>query len=351
MVPMRLSKLPGVFAITAVITVGAAPAARALDVRVDWAEFLGRHDIVWETLPERFDHGAFHGNGLLGCMIYKDAPNRLRWEAGRSDVTAHRRDNNRLPIGGMGLTTAGKIQDGTIRLDLWNAESRGEVRTDKGSVRFLTFIHASRPVTVIEIECSGEESGARFDWMATPAVDRVNKKFRDPPNPPSRRETDGDVSLCIQPRVAGGEFATAWKEVDAGGGVRRLYMSIADTFPEAGAGREAASAVRRAAAADFEELVEDHRRWWHAYYPKSFLSVPDMRVEGFYWAQMYKLASATRKDRMVMDLLGPWYRSTGWPRIWWNLNIEVAYLLAYASNHLDEGEYLVRMIDRNRANF
>ncbi|MHC4201485.1 MAG: discoidin domain-containing protein, partial [Planctomycetota bacterium] len=102
---------------------------------------------------------------------------------------------------------------------------------------------------------------------------------------------------------------------------------------------------------DFDKLVESHRDWWHAYYPASFLSVPDMRVEGFYWAQMYKLASATRKDRMVMDLLGPWFRSTGWPRIWWNLNIQVAYLLVYASNHLDEGESLVRMIDRNRKSF
>lgn len=321
--------------------------------QVDWDSFLQRQDIVWEVLPEKFDHGAYHGNGLLGCMIYKDAPNRMRWEMGRSDVTEHRRDNNRLPIGGMGLETVGAIQEGTVRLDLWNAESRGELKTDKGSIKFRTYIHAVEMVMVVEVDCSGGEKGATFNWLATPAVDRVNRKrFNDdPPNPPSTTEADGDISLCIQGRHAGGEFATAWKEVEVGKNIRHLYLSISDTFPGKGAAKDAAASVRKAASTDAGKLLASHREWWHGYYPSSFLSVPDAKVEGFYWAQMYKLACATRKDRMVMDLLGPWFRNTGWPRIWWNLNIEVAYLLVYASNHLDEGESLVRMIDRNRENF
>ena len=318
---------------------------------IAWDKFLKRSDIVWETLPRRFDHGAFHGNGLLGCIIYADAPNRIRWEIGRSDVTAHRRDNNRLPIGGLVLETAGKIEDGTIRLDLWNAESVGEVKTDKGLIKFRTFIHAVELVTVIEVEGRGEEKNAKFKWLAAKAVDNVNRKFKDPPNPPSRMETDSDVSICVQPRFAGGGFATAWLERRSGKTVRRLYLNTSDTFPRPGAGKIAAATVRRASKMDFDKLVKSHRQWWHGYYPASFLSVPNARVEGFYWAQMYKLACATRGDRMPMDLLGPWYRSTGWPRIWWNLNVEVAYLLTYASNHLEEGSSLTKMIDRNRKNF
>ncbi|MBT3193810.1 MAG: hypothetical protein HN341_14790 [Verrucomicrobia bacterium] len=59
---------------------------------VDWGAFLKRQDLVWEKLPERFDHGIYHGNGLLGLMIFQDQPNQFRWELGRSDVTAHRRE-------------------------------------------------------------------------------------------------------------------------------------------------------------------------------------------------------------------------------------------------------------------
>ena len=77
-------------------------------------------------------------------MIYRDGENRLRWEMGRADVTEHRRDNNRLPIGGLVLETVGKIQDGTMRLDLWNAEVRGTVTTDQGTLQFRTFIAGAK---------------------------------------------------------------------------------------------------------------------------------------------------------------------------------------------------------------
>lgn len=42
----------------------AAPVAR-----IDWADFLGKHDLVWERLPTRWGESAFIGNGLLGATI------------------------------------------------------------------------------------------------------------------------------------------------------------------------------------------------------------------------------------------------------------------------------------------
>src|SRR5690606_17656325 len=102
---------------------------------VDWPSFLGRNDIIWEVLPKKFDHGIFHGNGLMGCLIFQDSTNQIRWEMGNSDVTDHRRDNNRLPIGGMIMETVGEIKQGTAHLELWNAESTSEVITTKGTIK------------------------------------------------------------------------------------------------------------------------------------------------------------------------------------------------------------------------
>ena len=342
-----------VFSVGCTDTVSRDAVKNTVRLQVNWAEFMERHDIIWETLPERFDHGSFHGNGLLGAVIYKDANNRLRWEIGRSDVTDHRRDNNRLPIGGLGLETVGDIQSGTIRLDLWNAESRGELYTTEGTVKFRSFIHAEELALVIEIECTGKEKDSKFIWLPSNPIDGINaKKFPDdPPNPAYRNEKQNDIKICIQPRFAGGQYATAWQEVKSGQDSRRIYLSVADTFPDSGAAKEAADAVEQTAKADFNNLIESHRQWWHGFYPKSFVSIPNTHAESFYWAQMYKLGSATRQDRMVMDLLGPWFRNTGWPRIWWNLNIEIAYSPVYTSNHLELGESLTRMIDRNRDNF
>ncbi len=86
------------------------------------------------------------------------------------------------------------------------------------------------------------------------------------------------------------------------------------------------------------------------YFRKSFLSIPDTRLESFNWIQMYKLGSATRADRPAIDLLGPWYCDSLWLIIWWNLNIQLTYWPILASNHLDLGESLTKMLSGNIEN-
>lgn len=333
---------------------GVSPAeerSSMVDDRVDWPAFLGRLDPVWESLPAQFDCGAFLGNGLLGATIYQDGERGLRWEMGRTDVTEHRRDNNRLPIGGLVLETVGRIRGGKMRLDLCHAEVRGEVTTERGALRFRSLVHAQDPVLLIECEFDGDEKEARFAWKPGHGQDRRNlDRFHDPPNPPAVTETNGGMPVCVQPRQAGGEFATAWMEAPAPSG-RRMVVSVADSFPLNTARREAAAAVRAFAAVDSEQRIAAHRAWWRAVYPRSFVSVPDAKLESFYWIQIYKLASASRPDKGPVDLLGPWFRDTSWPRIWWNLNIQTLYLPVYTANQLELGESLVRFLDAKRGNF
>lgn len=49
---------------------------------------------------------------------------------------------------------------------------------------------------------------------------------------------------------------------------------------------------------------------------------------------MYKLASATRGDRALIDCTGPWLTVTPWPNAWWNLNVQLTYWPLNASNRL-----------------
>jgi alpha-L-fucosidase 2 len=319
--------------------------------QIDWPAFLARHDIVWEAMPTHFDTGAFLGNGLLGATIYQQGDNGLRFEMGRSDVTEHRRDNARLPIGGLVLTTVGKIQGGTMRLDLWNAEVRGTVTTDKGSISFRSLIHTDAMAILIDLEPSFGEKGSALAWNpSTCQVYRNFVRFNDPPHPSERIETNDTIRVCIQERFSGGDFATAWTETQTTKG-RRVILSIADSFPTKSAGEQAVKTVKAVATANPAVLLASHRAWWHEFYPKNFVSVPDPKLESFYWIQWYKLASASRPDRVPVDLLGPWYRNTSWPRIWWNLNIQTLYLPVYTGNRLELGESLINFIDTKRDNF
>ncbi|MFT6880699.1 MAG: alpha-L-fucosidase 2 [Arcticibacterium sp.] len=64
------------------------------------------------------------------------------------------------------------------------------------------------------------------------------------------------------------------------------------------------------------EVVKDieaslvHAVWWHAYYPKSFITIPKVHVGSFYWMQLYKLASAARPNQSIIELLEPWIKPT-----------------------------------------
>ncbi|MGB2998944.1 MAG: hypothetical protein WBC59_09960, partial [Phycisphaerae bacterium] len=271
----------------------AEAAESAVKVEVDYPAFLARQDLVFEKLPDHFDKGAFLGNGMLGATVYQTGEKTLRWEMGRQDVTEHRRDNNRLPIGGLVLTTRGKIEGGTMRMDLWNAEVRGEVKTDQGTIRFRSFIHTKEMVLFIDVETEGGETAAAFAWDATICRDFVNWPdshpngfWNEPANPPARTETVDGIPVCTQeryghgmddPKGDGGEHATAWteKQIPAG---RRVILSIADSYPAKTAHDEVVKTVKANAAADFDALLKSHRAWWHDFYPKSFVSIPEPRA-------------------------------------------------------------------------
>src|SRR5438270_1428960 len=107
--------------------------------------------------------------------------------------------------------------------------------------------------------------------------------------------------------------------------------------------------VRAASARTAEALAGEHRRFWHGYYRKSFLSLPDQRMQSFYWIQLYKVAAATRREAPVMATCAPWLEPTPWPAVWWNLNVQLEYWLIHGSNHL-ELDAVTRTLDQFRHN-
>src|SRR5207244_510352 len=114
-----------------------APLALAAEVqnKIDWPNFLARHDLVFNRPPEKWGEGAFTGNGLLGAMVYlTDDKSALRLRIGRSDIMV--RQNYRVPIGDLVLHPVGKITGGNWILHLWDAEVTGVLKTDKGGIAF-----------------------------------------------------------------------------------------------------------------------------------------------------------------------------------------------------------------------
>lgn len=321
--------------------------------QIDWCNFLKRHDPVWKVLPQRFDHGAFLGNGLIGTTIFQESDYAIRFGMGRSDVTDHRFDNGRLLMGGLVLQTRGKISGGNLRTSLWNAETTGKVSTERGAVVISAYVHAEYPVLIIEVATEGEED-VFFDWIPSKSIvraDDISHFTNHPFNPEPVKGNSKDIYYCEQIRNAGGSYTVGWYVMNKSQNVKRLVLTIADSYPSMESKETAIQTVLSLKSKSSQALIESHRRWWHNFYPASFLSVPDGQVEGFYWNQMYKYGSAIREDGIVLDLQGPWNRTTGWPRVWWNLNIQIAYYPVFTANHVELSKSFTRFIDAKRDNF
>ncbi|NUR27411.1 MAG: carbohydrate-binding protein [Catenulispora sp.] len=332
-----------------------APAARAasgwtLDDRIDWPQFLKEQDLRWTVLPSVWHEGPFLGDGLLGSMIYQEpGANKIRFTTQHGRVQDHRPEFGsgfgtcRLPVGHLTLDPVGSIVAVDWRLSLWDAELTGTITTTSGKITFTAFIRDE--LFVANATATGTE---QVRWTFHPeAADSPREASEAPPsgythNPAWTTRTTGDVKQVLQALAGGGQTATAYRQ---SGGL--ILLSVAHSYPSDTAAA-AASLARVQNAEPYDDLRTDHQTWWHAFYRKSFVSIPDQRLQSFHWIQLYKVASATRAGAPVMATCGPWLEPTPWPGVWWNLNVQLEYWLIHGSNHL-ELDSVTSTLDQNRA--
>ncbi len=344
-----------------------AVAGRAGEAAVDWPRFMEGQDMLWDRLPEAWAGAPFTGNGTMGVYTTVDrGDNALRFEVGNSLVHDHRESDKsvygrgRLLVGTFVARPKGRILSEECRLDFWNAEARFKVVTSVGMVSLRQYTASGSPYIIMEAECSGDEA---VDWEFVPAkadsprqLNASHKPghahFKEgyESNPAPEVTASADGGICVQRLLEGGETATAWKIFKGNGGKSALAATIEHSFPGNGAEAAARKSMAAVDAAGLPGIEERHREWWHAFYPASFVSLPDKRVENFYWAQIYKLGSATHPDGCLIDNCGPWLTETPWPNAWWNLNVQLAYWPLLASNHLDLNGPLIKVVADNMDN-
>ncbi len=267
-------------------------------------------------------------------------------------------DYPRLDIGKIVLQPAGKIISGTMKVDLWNAEITGKILTELGEISFTAVTLHERMIDIIEVASTEKKDNknVHYKWNfhpGNPASPRVqtrpnqnrNKGYVTNPDPIIQKT--GDVTVCVQSLLAGGDYATAWTEKpNKNENSSILFLSIANEVPNSGISESVAKKeVIESSKENIEVFKTSHQNWWHTFYQESFLSLPDTQMESFYWIQLYKMASASRPDGPAVDLLGPFFQMTQWPGIWWNLNIQLTYWPFYAGNHVALAENLNHLLD------
>lgn len=360
----------GVLAVAGLLA-GATGGVAETAVSVDWPAYIAQQDQYFKRVPQEWGEAPFIGNGVMGSMIFQKDEDSLIIQIGRGDVQEHRMasgkhasgnvlpDSSRLPVGYFTLDTTGRIKGCDLRLNLWDAEIAGTVTTDRGELDILAFIHADRNLLVVRTEADAKEAGFTYTWHPAEAFcPRVKGKREG--GEAYRPEYDGNpepviqegkaLHTCVQTLRGGGATATAWSVVEQGNR-KTLLASVGHTYPEENALELATADVQFGGNTPLDQLLATHRAWWHQFYPRSFVSLPDARMEGFLWAQHYKMASTTKGGQLLADNQGVWMQPvTGWPGCWWNLNIQLAYSHMLPANHPELSEGLVNILHQHRDN-
>ncbi len=324
--------------------------------KIDWEKYMDDQSLFWDSLSTNFYTGIPLGNGRLGVLIYKENDKALRFDVGRSDVTdtrPHYPDSMfteqlisrpRLPIGKFVLNTRGTILSSRIKLDIFQAQAGGAITTSAGKIFLIAFVPTGEQVISVRLSGTGGEKDVSWKWVPEKSVTPRLTNGRVKPetynyvyNPdPIVKDTVG-YGLCRQSLLNGGGYTTVWKQQDS---TLTIAVGYGPT-PEDGSTKQAFAQLENFRKKKLSDVLNTHRKWWSEYFKKSFVAVPDARMQRYYWLELYNLASATRKGEPMVDLMGPWFTcNTPWPAIWWNLNTQLSYSSIFVTNHLETGRSL-----------
>jgi len=355
--------------------------AQTLKNTVNFESFLSKHDMLWDIIPDKWQTAPYTGNGNIGFLFYQkkqSQKNIISLHLGRHDYYDHREaktkeeemlwiKRSRLPLGHFELKSKGNITGIKMRLDLWNAELTGSINTTKGSYEIKGFTHSTEDV--IYFETDAKDESIEITWIAEAPIPPVYdvlkkgggpkggtwKKMRDTnlemPSKPTFSKKNGS-NFCYQPLFNNrGETTTAWKITGKPSKKQQLIATIHHSYPEHNTLEVTSNNLKIGERLIKKKtFISSHKEWWHEYYPLSFLTLNDAEKESFYWIQMYKLASASRGNGPILDLMGPWYNKTFWPMVWGDLNVQLIYWTHLTANRMSIGESLPNNIDKYAKN-
>jgi len=173
--------------------------------------------------------------------------NTIGFEIGRVDVYDHRTEEQiknkypwpkvRLPIGKLLLSTVGNIKSVNFRTYLWDAEIKGSILTDKGSLDIICYTPTDEKIIILQYKTKGEEGNARISFRPeqgnnarAPLRPMAGKLYE--PNPPFTISHQENIEVITQPLLNGDDYATAWNQQKMLNGYQSVYVTVANKWAE-----------------------------------------------------------------------------------------------------------------------
>jgi hypothetical protein len=343
-------------------------------LEVDQRAFVSSADLVYAAPASRSPEGLPIGNGRMGTLVWT-APAAVCLQVNRGDVFAVNKTHAgtfvdrveqqwgacaqvSLDLGGEPLA-AGKAS--AQRLSLYSAE----VTLAGQDVSVRCFVSSAMDVLALEIdERRAEPQPLRLTlsmWRA-PEVVAGNHVSRYAFSTPAGsvqvvqryREGDYHCASAVAARFVGenAEVQTPGETsrvlvVPAKQGKRTLLLSSAASWTAgADVGSTAASLLAAAAGRTYDELLQEHARWWHGFWSRTFVHVASADglaefMQRVRYLHLYYLASTSRGP-LPAKWNGSLFITDGDARRWgsqfWVWTTEMPYFPLLAADATDLAE-------------
>ena len=247
-----------------------------------------------------------------------------------------------LPIGRFEVWTKGKKRtDYNMRLSLYDAITTGRFSTEYGDIKWKCHVSAKHPIIIFQYQVFGNEEvtiklrfcsdlgeySEEYNELVLKNPTRLGPKLirgykgfapemaqvlKDWGYPDSYKGIKEGISYYTQEIPENGNYSVAWAELKSDGNGGTLVLSITNDSKNGKAENEAIMNVKEYLNEGKLALEEvEHKKWWHNFYPKSFYSINDTKLEALYWINWYKLGCQTRIDGVAPNMNGAWAPDDG----------------------------------------
>lgn len=356
------------------------------------------HNLSFSDIPTQWKDGLPLGNGMLGCLVWqKDGKLRLaldradlwderpmkglerpefsyRWVAeqvdkGEYDIVQRYFDEpyereagpTKLPGGALEWTLDNWTSAGQQAVNLQISNGLATVEWADGH-RFETFVHAQKQEGWFR--CTGFPDPTKCFKLLSPQYGSLVSAEADNSVQGSDLARLGYTQsvpferngVWLFQQSGWGEFryevAVCMRETKKG--VWEGVWSISSHFPQKSSAEQAEITVTKAMRRGFNTSFSESKKWWSAYWKKSSVSIPDPTIERQYYLDLYKFGCTARENSPMISLQAIWTADNGRLPPWkgdlhHDLNTQLSYWPAYASNHLSEGRGYLRHLENNDA--
>lgn len=337
-----------------------------------------RHDLQFNSLPQRWDEALPLGNGMVGNLIWQKN-NQLRFSLDRADLWDQR------PTNDLDQLTFNKVQEHVAKNDykviqelgdlpyerdpapskipgaalefditglgevvsthLFIQEGLAEVKWKNGA-RLLTFIHPHLPIGWYKFENASLTPSLlppEYEGRNTAANNSVEGQGLTRLGYKQGILTSTSNQINYKQQGWGGfeyNVTVGWKKNNNGiEGVWAITSNSSYNPGNKNAGEETHSALLRG----FEKDLSVNHQWWDAWWRQSSLSVPDSLIERQWYLENYKFGCVAREATPPITLQAIWTADNGNLPPWKgdihnDLNTQLSYWPSYSGNHLKEAK-------------